>query len=120
MFYLWLNTYSIIWGLLLGEPCSLPFTIAAIYFEIHHTARHHTARKESAWHNKLGSQLGLVVFVPAVHLCGPRFDTRTGALHVDWVFQSLTDCMGFHIKGGCLPAGLQLLYLHCFLHKKLV
>ena len=47
-----------------------------------------------------GSQFGSsVVSVPALPLCGPRFDTQTGALHVDWVFQSLPDYMGFPYRG---------------------
>ena len=43
----------------------------------------------------MDSQAGSVVSVTAFHLCGPRFDTRTRALHVDWGFQSLPGCEGF-------------------------
>ena len=62
-----------------------------------------------------GSQVGSLVAVPALHLCGPRFDSRTGALHVDVGFQSLTDCVGFY---GFSSLVLKLQFLRRLLNKK--
>ena len=45
----------------------------------------------------IDSQVGSVVSVPAFHLCA--LDSRTGALHADWGFQSQPDCMGFPYGG---------------------
>ncbi len=42
---------------------------------------------------------------PAFLFYGPWFEShlRPEALHVDWVFQSLLDCMGFPYSGVFLP-----------------